>query len=136
MKGLTDRQREVFNFMRDFYHEHGYPPTIYEIGDHFGFSARAAYCHLEVLEKKGVITRAAGKPRAITFTKQYFSVQLGASCPDGYFQAGDDLIVCRTTRPVAGDTVVVGEEDAPRFEAFRGQKPILGKVVGLCREVS
>lgn len=136
MEQLTDRQREVFNFVRDFYHEHSYPPTIYEIGVHFGFSACAARDHLSALEKKGVITRAVGKPRAITFAKQYFSVKLGASCPAGYFQAGDDLIVCRTTLPVAGDLVVVGEEDAPRFEAFRGQKPILGKVVGLCREVS
>lgn len=136
MEQLTDRQREVFNFMRDFYHEHGYPPTIYEIGDHFGFSAHGANCHIEVLVKKGVITRVVGKKRTIRFAKQYFSVRLGKSCPDGYFQAGDDLIVCRTTRPVAGDTVVVGEEDKPRFEVFRGQKPILGKVVGLCREVS
>ena len=134
-KELTARQREVFDFLISYYREHGFLPSIRDIGNHFGFSFSAASEYLVVLEKKGMITREKGKPRAIQFVKRYFSVRVTETCPGSRFRAGDSLIVCRTTRPVAGDGVVVEKEDALRIEAFRGQTPILGKVVGLCREV-
>ena len=43
----------------------GYPPTIREIGDFFGFREKAAYDHLTILEKKGYIEREMGSPRTI-----------------------------------------------------------------------
>lgn len=135
MKKLTDRQREVFNFLRDYYHEHGFIPSMREIADHFGFTPRSAMGHLEALEKKGFISREHDRPRMIRFVKDYFSLKVSAACPDSSFRTGDNFIVCRTTRPVAGDGVVVEKEGALRIEVFRGQKPILGKVMGLCRKV-
>ena len=135
MKKLTDRQREVFNFLRDYYHNQGFLPSMREIGDHFDFSHRAAFDYLVVLERKGFITRETGKSRVIRFVKDYFSVKVSAVGPDSRFRAGDSLIACSVSRPVAGDGVIVESGDAIRIEAFRGQKPILGKVIGLCREV-
>ena len=57
MKGLTARQREVLAFIRSFTERHGAPPTVREIGERFGFTARAAFDHLRALERKGMLHR-------------------------------------------------------------------------------
>ena len=43
----------------------GYPPTIREIGDFFGFRDKTAWVHVTILEKKGYIEREMGSPRTI-----------------------------------------------------------------------
>lgn len=68
-KNLTDRQREIFNYIQRRIKE-GYPPTIREIGSEFGFSEKAAHDHLNALEKKKYIEREDGKPRAISILKE------------------------------------------------------------------
>jgi repressor LexA len=57
MKDLTARQREVLAFVRSFIERHGAPPTVREIGERFGFTARAAFDHLRALERKGMLHR-------------------------------------------------------------------------------
>ncbi len=64
MKGLTRRQRQVLDFMRSFTERHGVPPAVREIGEHFGFTARAAFDHLRALEKKGMLERRVTGKRA------------------------------------------------------------------------
>jgi repressor LexA len=64
MKGLTFRQQEVLDFMRVFTERHGVPPTVREIGDRFGFTARAAFDHLHALERKGMLERRVTGKRA------------------------------------------------------------------------
>ena len=68
-KLLTARQREIFNYIQSRIKE-GYPPTIREIGNQFGFSEKAAHDHLNALEKKKYIGREEGKPRAISILKE------------------------------------------------------------------
>lgn len=64
---LTDRQKEVFDFLKSYTDEEGYPPTIRDICSEFGFSStNAASRHLNALEKKGWIERN-GSARAIKF---------------------------------------------------------------------
>lgn len=63
MKDLTARQREVLAFIRTFTERHGAPPTVREIGDKFGFTARAAFDHLRALERKGVLHRRVSDKR-------------------------------------------------------------------------
>ncbi len=65
MKGLTTRQREVFDFIRSFIHTKRYPPTIREIADNFGFSVKGSYDHVKALRKKGFIRCAGNRSRAI-----------------------------------------------------------------------
>jgi len=63
---LTHRQGEVLAFLKDFLRKRGYPPTVREISDHFGFHGHhAAKKHLDALEKKGMIRRSPGSSRAI-----------------------------------------------------------------------
>ncbi len=63
---LTDRQRAVYEFIRERIRNRGYGPTVREIGDHFRIrSPNGVMCHLKALEKKGLIVREANMSRAI-----------------------------------------------------------------------
>ena len=63
---LTERQREVYDFVRDKIRNRGYGPTVREIGDEFDISSpNGVMCHLKALEKKGLITREPNMSRAI-----------------------------------------------------------------------
>jgi repressor LexA len=65
-KGLTKRQRQVFDFICSAMREEARPPTVREIADHFGFrSPKAATDHLDALEHKGYIRRRTRKSRNI-----------------------------------------------------------------------
>lgn len=63
---LTERQREVYDFIRDKIRNRGYGPTVREIGEKFDISSpNGVMCHLKALEKKGLITREPNMSRAI-----------------------------------------------------------------------
>ena len=65
---LTDRQREMLDFLRKHQRQFGVMPSTREIQKHFGFSSQtAAMSHLRALEKKGAIQRHAHKARAVVF---------------------------------------------------------------------
>ncbi len=63
---LTERQQEVYEFIRDKIRHRGYGPTVREIGDAFDIrSPNGVVCHLKALEKKGLIRREKNRSRAI-----------------------------------------------------------------------
>jgi len=63
---LTERQKDVYEFVRDKIRNRGYGPTVREIGDHFHISSpNGVMCHLKALEKKGLIPREPNMSRAI-----------------------------------------------------------------------
>jgi len=63
---LTDRQREILDFVNTHVEEHGYPPTVREIGQAVGLtSPSTVHAHLAKLESAGLIRRDATKPRAL-----------------------------------------------------------------------
>ena len=65
MKEITDRQKEILNYISDYQEENSYPPTVREIGDHFDVSVRAVQDHITALVKKGYITQSVKKSRSI-----------------------------------------------------------------------
>jgi repressor LexA len=66
MRYLTERQRDILNFIRDFQKARGVAPTHREICDHFGFSSYGTvYKHLSLLEKKGLIRRDWNQKRGV-----------------------------------------------------------------------
>lgn len=66
MDQLTERQREIYEFLRDKIRNRGYGPTVREIGDQFHISSpNGVMCHLKALEKKGLISREPNMSRAI-----------------------------------------------------------------------
>ena len=63
---LTKRQQEIFDFIKRYRGEHGYPPTVRDIGKAIGLtSSSTVHAHLANLEKLGVLRRDPSKPRAI-----------------------------------------------------------------------
>jgi len=64
-KGLTKRQQLILQFILDYVQKEGYPPSIREIGAHFGIgSLRGVTVHLDALDRKGYISRS-NTPRSI-----------------------------------------------------------------------
>lgn len=63
---LTKRQREIFDFIKQYSAKHGYPPTVRDIGKAIGLtSSSTVHAHLSNLEKIGLLRRDPSKPRAI-----------------------------------------------------------------------
>ena len=66
MNSLTDRQRDIYEFIRDKIENRGYGPAIREICEAFDIvSPNGVMCHLKALEKKGLIIRQEFSARAI-----------------------------------------------------------------------
>jgi len=63
---LTTRQQEIWQFLVEYVDDHGYPPTVREIGDAVGLaSPSTVHAHLANLERAGLLRRDPTKPRAI-----------------------------------------------------------------------
>lgn len=63
---LTQRQREILDFISASIVERGFPPTLREIGEHFSIrSTNGVNDHLKALEKKGHLRREDLKSRAM-----------------------------------------------------------------------
>jgi repressor LexA len=63
---LTKRQREIFDYIRKYSSQHGYPPTVRDIGKAIGLtSSSTVHAHLANLEKLGLLRRDPTKPRAL-----------------------------------------------------------------------
>jgi repressor LexA len=63
---LTKRQQEIFDYIKRYGAEHGYPPTVRDIGKAIGLtSSSTVHAHLANLEKVGLLRRDPTKPRAI-----------------------------------------------------------------------
>jgi repressor LexA len=63
---LSQRQRDILEFVNSHVRRNGYPPTVREIGRAVGLtSPSTVHAHLAALEKGGLIRRDATKPRAL-----------------------------------------------------------------------
>ncbi|WP_418154816.1 transcriptional repressor LexA [Actinoalloteichus caeruleus] len=63
---LTSRQQRVLDVIRQWLDEHGYPPSIREIGEAVGLTSTSSVAHqLRTLERKGYLRRDPNRPRAV-----------------------------------------------------------------------
>jgi repressor LexA len=66
MQGLTKRQAQTLDFIRQSIEQRGYPPTLREIGESMGIrSTNGVNDHLRALERKGYLRREDMKSRAL-----------------------------------------------------------------------
>jgi repressor LexA len=112
---LTDRQRLVLRFIESHIRQHGFPPTIREIGQHLGIkSTNGVNDHLNALQKKGFLTREEGKSRTL---------QLRGTGPVAN-DDDDDPMGNELPRPAGSvGTGVDGEDDTDMIDV-----PLLGRV--------
>jgi repressor LexA len=79
---LTDKQKQIYEFIRDKIESRGYGPTVREIGVAFEIkSPNGVMCHLKALEKKNCILREGFSARAIQLVDVDRSRPSGASLP-------------------------------------------------------
>ena len=64
---LTPKQAEIYQFILQYTKEHGYPPSVREIGTAVNLkSPSTVHFHMKKLEAEGYILKADGKTRAIS----------------------------------------------------------------------
>ncbi|HEX3761430.1 MAG TPA: transcriptional repressor LexA [Kofleriaceae bacterium] len=104
---LTQRQRDILDFISASIAERGFPPTLREIGEHFNIrSTNGVNDHLKALEKKGHLRREDLKSRAMR-----------PVLPDG----SGEVVPLRRTPMGTGVMEVVASDDM-------AEVPILGRV--------
>lgn len=72
---ITDKQRQILEYMKEQILSKGYPPSVREICAAVGLkSTSSVHSHLETLEEKGYIRRDPTKPRAIEIVDDTFNL--------------------------------------------------------------
>lgn len=72
---ITDKQREVLEYLKQQVLKKGYPPSVREICEAVGLkSTSSVHAHLESLEKNGYIRKDPTKPRAIEIVDDGFNL--------------------------------------------------------------
>src|SRR6187399_2453218 len=102
MLPLTKRQREILDYLQDFIQQHGYAPSLEEIGRRFGLSSLATvHKHLTNLQEKGFIKRAWNRSRSV----EMIPTNSGGRAVDlpllGYVAAGAPIEAVATSETIA-----------------------------------
>jgi repressor LexA len=113
MLPLTKRQREVLDYLNDFIQQHGYAPSLEEIGRRFGLSSLATvHKHLTNLQEKGFIKRAWNRSRSV----EMVPTRTGGRAVDlpllGYVAAGSPIEAVAGTETIAVPENLVGRRDS------------------------
>src|SRR3978361_2233958 len=108
---LTKRQQEIFAFIKRYSADHGYPPTVRDIGKAVGLaSSSTVHAHLANLEKLGLLRRAPTTPSATATLGR--GVEQGKSSvrPDGLPLVGH----------VAAGSPILAEENIEEYVSVPG----------------
>ena len=70
-KPVSNRQKQILNYIQQHVTAHGYPPTVREIGTAVSLSSSSTvHAHLKTLQEQGLIQRDAVLTRAIKLTQE------------------------------------------------------------------
>jgi len=109
---LTKRQREILDYLNEFIAQHGYAPSLEEIGRRFGLSSLATvHKHLTNLQDKGCIKRAWNRSRSV----ELVPMRVGGRAMElpllGYVAAGAPIEAIAGTETIAVPEDLVGKRD-------------------------
>jgi repressor LexA len=109
---LTRRQREILDYLQEFIQQHGYAPSLEEIGRRFGLSSLATvHKHLSNLQEKGCIRRSWNRSRSV----ELLSARTGHRAGDlpllGYVAAGAPIEAIATNETIAVPEDLVGKRE-------------------------
>jgi repressor LexA len=63
---LTERQQAILNFINEYVEENGFPPSVREIGRHFGVYPATVQDHISALERKGYLQKKRFQSRTLS----------------------------------------------------------------------
>ncbi len=109
---LTKRQREILDYLNDFIQQHGYAPSLEEIGRRFGLSSLATvHKHLTNLQDKGFIKRSWNRSRSV----ELMPTRTGGRAVElpllGYVAAGAPIEAVAGAETIAVPENLVGRRD-------------------------
>jgi repressor LexA len=106
MLPLTKRQREILDFLNEFIQQHGYAPSLEEIGRRFNLSSLATvHKHLTNLQEKGFIRRAWNRSRSVEMVPRKAGSRALELPLLGYVAAGSPIEAV-----VGSETIAVPED--------------------------
>ncbi|MBQ7731986.1 MAG: MarR family transcriptional regulator [Lentisphaeria bacterium] len=106
MKGLTQKQKNIIEFINEFMTTQEMAPTIYEIAEHFHIKTSTVFAHIRALQKKNYLTRSS-KARSISLSHPKKRSRFPAGVQSIPFhcigeasaaEPGDKTLVCDVTR--------------------------------------
>jgi repressor LexA len=109
---LTKRQREILDYLQDFIQQHGYAPSLEEIGRRFGLSSLATvHKHLTNLQEKGFIKRAWNRSRSVEMIPTGSAGRAVDLPLLGYVAAGAPIEAVANAETIAVPEELVGRRD-------------------------
>jgi repressor LexA len=122
---LTKRQREILDYLADFIQQHGYAPSLEEIGRRFGLSSLATvHKHLTNLQEKGFIRRAWNRSRSV----ELIPTRAGARSLElplmGYVAAGAPIEAVTAAESIAVPESLVRKPEETYVLRVRGDSMI------------
>jgi len=133
---LTQRQRQVFDFIEEKIKEWGYPPTIREIGAHLGIrSTNGVADHLKALKRKGYLQQRGQKSRTLIPTAPAASLSAAKAVSVLVPKDNGTIAIPLLGRVAAGEPILAEEhaEGSVMVDSFLvgdGKKLFALKVVG------
>ena len=113
MLPLTKRQREILDYLNEFIAQHGYAPSLEEIGRRFGLSSLATvHKHLTNLQEKGFIRRTWNRSRSL----ELVPARTGSRAVElpllGYVAAGLPIEAVASNESIAVPEDLVSKRDS------------------------
>jgi repressor LexA len=110
---LTKRQREILDYLNEFIQQHGYAPSLEEIGRRFNLSSLATvHKHLTNLQEKGFIRRAWNRSRSVELLPSRSGSRALELPMLGYVAAGSPIEAVATSESIAvPEALVAGKRD-------------------------
>lgn len=120
MAKLTKMQQRIYEYIAEALRTQGYPPSVREIGEAVGLkSPSTVHFHLKHMEEMGVLTKGAGKGRALTLAQppQEASAAFSGAAPmqEEAEPAADRIPVVGT---VAAGSPILAEECIEDYLTF------------------
>jgi repressor LexA len=108
---LTKRQREILDYLQEFIQQHGYAPSLEEIGKRFSLSSLATvHKHLTNLQEKGLIKRAWNRSRALELVPTQVAVRAVELPLLGRVAAGTPIEAVQSTETIFVPEDMVGRK--------------------------
>lgn len=113
MQPLTKRQREILDFLNEFIQQHGYAPSLEEIGRRFNLSSLATvHKHLTNLQDKGFIRRSWNRSRSVELLPSRGGGRAVELPMLGYVAAGMPIEAVTTAESIAiPESLISGKRD-------------------------
>ena len=108
-KTSGERQGQIYEFIKDFIAQHGYPPSVREVGKAVGLkSASTVHGYMRKLEERGLLSRAARLPRALGLLGEDLSDETPADTAD---ETADDIVRLPLIGTVAAGVPILAEQN-------------------------